>query len=292
MRKILALFFFLSCATYVSANFQLPMDRDGVDAETLSSVGVEVFSVRYSSAASLISGSTIAVYGVMTSTKSGESVGVQSFVELRSTNTANLTSELLVPPIEFSSTTRNSFVWFSPPVISPVGVSVNISTVGDAFASVFYRYLSTGTSPDFWIPRDDRGHKAHNPDFFGVKVATQVIAGGAADGVGTEGFDRTSDELLVSGERGLLYGVFPSTGPTTSYVVFEDTGSVLGNTADFLPPLFYRSTVYENDTNGVTGNRPFYFKYPLIFVNGLTQQRNSTADRFRVFVRPLRRLRE
>lgn len=291
MKRLLFSLFFLSSVSLVHANFQLPLDRDGIPAEDISSVGVEVFTIRYSSAASLVSGSTIAVYGVMTGTKTAESVGVQSFVELRATNTANTTTELLVPAIEFSSTTRNSFVWFDPPIICPEGLSVNISTVADAQASVFVRYLSTNTSADYWIPRDDRGLKAHNPQFYGVKVASTVVTGAAANTLGTEGYDRTTGELIVDDERGLLYGVMPSSGPSTSYVVFEDTASVIGDTADFIPPLFYRSSVYVDDTNGVTGNKPFYFKYPLIYVNGLSQRRDTTADRFRIFVRPLRKLR-
>ncbi len=296
MKKILSsLLLLFSIVTISQAEFEIPRDRDGAEAINLQSVGVNVLTVSYSSAASIVRGSSIAVYGVMTGTKtiSGATSGIQAFVQLRSSNTATVTGELLVPPIEFSSSTRNTFVWFDPPVVAPDGLSINISTVADAQASVFYRFLATGTLENFWIPTDNRGNKAQNPQFYGVKAASSVIAGATADTLGTEGLDMNTDELVIDDRTGLLYGVFPSTGPTTSYVVFEDSGTATTtpDLADFIPPFFYRTAIFIDTTHGTSGNQPFYFKYPLIYTLGLTQNRDSNVDRFRVFTKPRSNLR-
>ena len=322
MKKALAILFgslMLSAGTLFAASgywgdFKVPTDRAGVAAQNINECGVYPASVRYSSQPFLlVSGSSIAVYGVLTSTKSVASLGVNAFVQLRSTNTANLLSELLVPPIAFSSDTQNTLIEYDPPIICLDGLSVNITTVSDAMVTVFYRYLSTTNEQDYWIPYDKNGVKAHNPSFYGIRAASGATAGGTAlDGIGHDGLDFTALEKMVlnastyqatSNTPGLLIGVVAGShtvNQIADYVVFRDTGTI-GETSDstiMLPPIFYNNFNLEDAllnigaiAKSVSSSQVIKLPWPVIYSKGLSQKRSASTQTFRVMTRPSDRLR-
>ena len=280
----------LSLCAVAEAGFVVPRDRDGLPAGSVYDTGVEVVTLRQTLNASVITGSSVAIYGVMTSTP--RVVDGREFVEIRSTNMAGIGSELLLPPIAFTSTTRNTLIVFNPPVLAPAGFSVNL-TSAQGWASVFYRHIATATSPNFFIPYDNTGMKAYDgAQWYGVQAASEVVPGAAAQysasAVGTESLDFDSTEKCVATTRGLFYGVMASTGDASNYAIFRDTNGATGNY--FLPPLFYNSM--DRDNEGITAvTRVFYFPWPVIYTIGLSVERNVGTDRFRVFTRPLSSLR-
>ena len=296
-RALLAGLMSLSFLASARAEYWTPQDRDGTKALQIQDVGVFVSYTGFSSAPVIIEGSSIAVYGVLTTTKANGSESQQAWVELRATAavanaapTAFATQELLVPPLVVSSTTRNTLYVFNPPRIAVGGLEINTSS-GMVGAAVFYRHLATTTVDDFWIPRDFGGDKTFDPSFYGIKAASEVVSGAAANSVGSEGFDFTTAELQVANTPGLLYDIVAGTGNPANYVVFEDSNSTIGpDVADFLPPLFYNT--FADSFSPYSKNSVVTFPWPLIFQNGLTQQRTVSApDRFRIGVRPRRALR-
>lgn len=272
-------------------DFFNPRDQDGEYAQDLSVVGVRVYFASATTTAFLIPGSSIAIHGVLTSTRALATENTYLF--LRATNTANTSSALLVPPIEFSSTTRNTFVVFTPPIISPLSVSVNIATGSASTAAVFYRYLATASyvAEDFEIPIDANGKKSNMADFYGVKAAT-VVTPGAADGGDGTFQDFNSNNLQLATVPSLFYGVVVGTTlASTSYAVFYDTASTIGTpTKMFIPPLFYGTFNYEDITLG-NKVKTVYFPWPLITANGLTVQNSVATNRFRTYTRPRKSVR-
>lgn len=291
LKKILlnAFLFIAATITVVNGNdFRVPMDREGKRADTIKDSYVRVASVRYTTTATmLVRGATIQIYGVLTSTLPLGSI--YAGVELRSTNTANTSSELLVPPLRISTEIRNTMYVFDPPILCPEGLSVNLTSAGTV-ASIFYNFSSTRTRADFFIPYDMDNIKASS-DFYGVKVASNVAAGSAADVIGTESLDNTVGEKVIATTRGLWYGVMGGTVTNKdSYIVVEDSASVLGNPVDFLPPFFYKTYNLDGQSDGAK-NQIVKFPWPLLFENGLNVANNSDNDRIRMFTRPARSLR-
>ena len=295
---VLAVLFSFFGLTSLNA-FQVPSDTDGAIAKTVKALGVYVLGTDWSSTAVGVAGSSIAIYGYMTSTAT--TAGANEFLEIRATNTANTSSELLVPSIVTYSTNANTIGFFDPPIIAPEGVSIN-NTVGTIYSCIFYRYLSTNTNDGVQIPVDNyQGVKVEDSGFYGVKAATEVSAGAVANTVGSEGLNFNSGEHLLEDESGFLYGWSAGTqtvADARNFVVFHDTNSALGTTPNsqrLMPPIFY--TVMDNPLF-ISGSRnpytaPFSFPWPVRFRNGLTQTRTfgNKADQFRVFTKPARRLR-
>ena len=110
MKKFfLALFLSLTLSSLKADGYKVPMDINGVSTAHISDVGVRVYlstcHIPYIINGSSrvhpndsIKSSSVAIYGVLTSTFSGTNT-VPAFLEIRSTNMANTASELLVPPI-------------------------------------------------------------------------------------------------------------------------------------------------------------------------------------------------
>lgn len=284
--------------------FRLPLDRDGVSAESIDDVGVRVFTTTHSIAASGVSGSSIALFGVLTATLPAGVAVNGAWIEIRSSDTFNRSSELILPPIMVTSTTRNTFVVFNPPVVVPTRMSVNVRTLATdivtntVITSFFYRFLATSTNENVWIPLDTfQGKKVHTSDLYGVSAATDNRPGNAADnGIGADNFDFTSDERLFTStdvSKGFLYGWVASTGTSGSYIVFKDTtGAGTTVTSSFLlPPIFYNTLNYSTEENPESQTKPFTFPWPIIFERGLSAQRSVSTDRFRVFIRDANALR-
>ena len=332
-KALLFLSFMLSAGTLFAGNFwgdfKVPVDRRGVKALNVEDTGVFVASVMNSSVphyltnylfvangSATVTGSSIAVFGVLTST-AGDNFFKAPYVELRSTNTANTTSELLFPPVVVTSASRNTFVQFTPPIIANDGLSVNIvfDTPTVTSVSIFYRYLSTNVVEDFIIPKDNNNVPAiGGADFYGVAAASEAHPGGTHndgvnDGEGMDGLDYTSSERVVLARSsptesyntpGLFYGMVVGTasvGAVRSFAVFRDSVSTGGiNEADrLIVPLFYNTFNLE-DALWTIGNFPKFstahlkvirFPWPIIFRRGLTQQRSVATDTARIFVRPL-----
>lgn len=295
--------------------FQIPLDRDGVSAESLDDVGVLVFTTTHSNVAqsifdvtpptaALTQGASIAIFGILTSTLPTGRVPGDVFFQVRSSDTLNESSELLLPEIPISSTTENTFLQFNPPVIAPIRAlfsirSVSVDITSDTVpASVFYRFIATNTESDVWIPIDEfSGRKVHDKSFYGVQVATQVIPGnGINNGVGTDALDNTSDERLLTSTSVLtssfLYGWMAGTGTVTNYVVFEDTEGVSATTParPTIVPIFYNAGVF-NPGNVEWKAKAYSFPWPVFFSRGITQRRDSSTDQFRVFKRPTQSVR-
>lgn len=294
------------------SDYRVPTDRAGVKARNLASCGVYTATIINSSQTFLlVSGTSIAVYGVLTGTDVAPTDGVDSWVELRATDTANVTTELLVPPIAITSTSRNTFIVYDPPVIAQKGLSVNIATT-PASVTVFFRYLSTNVAQDFAIPWDKDGGKVYNPAFYGVVPASNSTAGGVALGVGIDSLDYSAAELpvltyssatITINTPGLLYGMIVGSAPITAfanYVVLKDTTSVAGAGGDnnLMVPIFYNTfnlsdalgLVYGNGIGNPT-SKYIKFPWPIVFNYGLTQKRSASTEMFRILVKPLQRLR-
>jgi len=276
----------------------------------------------------VVTGAEIAVYGVLTSsgpTDDDLGTDANSSVELRSTNTANRTSELLVPPI-VTTTTANTFIVYDPPVIAKDGLCLRNSTSA-IMSAVFYRLLAStqNTWADVRIPMDDyQQKKVHDSGLYGVNVATTVIAGGiAGDGSGSEQLDMSEAELLVSGssasitsilqrhdrvpstepstttlrgERGLWYGWSAGSGTSTNYLIVSDTATATGNAKYMLPPIFYRQMTLALWNLGSGANHlavNFKWPWPVIYEYGLLTQREcgDTLDTFRIYRKPAKKLR-
>lgn len=302
----------LFCLAFVPTSlfgFQVPLDRDGVAFETLDDMGVKVFTTSMSNVASSpfmaaiptasVTGSSIALYGVLTSTLPTGRVAGDVFVQIRSSDTLNETSELLIPEIPVSSTTENTFIVFNPPIVVPIRMVVSIRSVSIDITSdtvpvsYFYNYLTTSAprNPN-WIPLDEySGRKVHNKSFYGVQVATQVVPGnGVNNGIGTDALDNTADERILTSTsvltKTMLYGWIAGTGTVTNYVVFEDTEGVSATTPAIptIVPIFYNAEPFN--PNAVEWKTKAYsFPWPIVFERGLTVRRNATTDQFRVLKR-------
>lgn len=347
IKKLFLFLVFTLLLPSLASAFKLPMDRDGELATTITDVGVKVYYSTGTESPYLITGGTsafadgsglkgssVAIYGILTSTPQGTSLAVAytlpGYVFLRATDTANNTSELLVPPINIglflSSAVGNSpdgtqtvspanqLIVFDPPIIAQDNVSVSASTsasggltVSNKWAfSVFYRILNTGTPEDIWFPTDDsQGHKTHDASFYGVKPSSVSTAGGTSnDTLGTEGWDYTSakrninytstaSNLSSENTPMLLYGFGASSGTATGFFVCFDSNSALGtHVLNFLPPIYPR-TFQKSYFNGAS-MVSYSFPWPIQAQNGLVcqvQASGTTLDRVRLYTRPKRALR-
>lgn len=293
MKKLLLMALFFMATTLRFANaFQAPLDRDGVRAFNVQDVGVYVFlstsevpwlisgatqvlsggAVQGSGTAN-VGGSSIAIYGILTSTFSGDAASY-AYVELRSTNTANKVSELLVPPIAIGVSTstvgslhvpKNNFVVFDPPIVSADQVSVNISSALGALttyrynAAIFYRYLSTSLPEDVWFPNDDREAEKilGGASLYGVRASSGGVGGLANDNLGAETLDFTqgpkfmmTSSVPANQASLMLYGWSASSGSTGSWFEVDDaTGTqdytvqfnVTTSSFNFLPRIYPRT---------------------------------------------------
>lgn len=341
LKKLVVSTLFIAASTLKIADaYQLPKDRDGVAAGTVEDVGVHVFlstsslpwllngSTQTLAGGTIVNTSSIAIYGVLTSSFSGD-IGAPAYVHLRATNTANTTSELLTTPIAVGITTsttgtfhvaRNNLVLFRPPLVVPDGVSVNISstpgslTTNQFSAAVFYRYLATNAPEDVWFPNDDNGIKTiGGASLYGVKPATGNTLGGIAnDGLGNEALDFTTDARFIQTSSVpanqapvLLYGWSASSGAlSSSFDIDAATGSgnyriipnVVTANLSFLPVIYPRTL--ENYSWGtivpptsVTTNSDFNFPWPLISPRGIRFQASVSTEMFRLKTRNARALR-
>lgn len=342
LKTLLTALFFVSSACGMAQAYQLPLDRDGSPALNVQDVGVYVWlstsevpwlitgSTRLASQGVIAGGSTIAVFGVLTSTFSGD-LAAPAFVELRATNTANTTSELLVPaiPIGVSSTTtgqngvpKNNFVEFNPPIIAYDSLSVNISSglgplIGYRFsAAVFYRYLATNGPEDVWYPDDDRGQKTlGGASLYGVKSSTGGTFGATGDRQGTEALDLTvgpqfvmTSSVPVDQSPIMLYGWSASSGNTFNYFQVDDAtgtnnytqGPSLQSSFNFLPAIYPRT--FGTNFNGYLWLSPntaqaiynwsgFNFPWPIVARRGLRFTASTLSERFRLHTRNRRALR-
>lgn len=313
-------FLFLACLVLPAraGAFDIPIDKDGVVAGSIRDIGVLTYTATntatflisgatVSSPANDVTGTTIAVHGVLTSTAPRGIMTSPAFVELRATDTANTSSELLVPPLIFSSGTYNTLYIFNPPLLVPENLSVTLTSAGTV-ATIFYNYLSTaGTTGDFWIPRDDAsGAKAYDPNFYGVRAASNSYAGGAeGDRSGTETFDFTSDEKLVGESttvsRGLaapshFWGWCASTGAPDTFLLFRDTNTTGSGAPDnlLLPPIFPRAGPFISSLSGNADNSLqspcFQFPWPINTRYGLSMDMSVSSERFRALKRRKDRL--
>lgn len=301
MKKVLlSLLFCVSLVQFAkseSGDFYSPRDRDGAYAEGLDLVGVYVFTSSFTTTPIMaVKTSTLAIYGVLTGTRA--IAAEQAFVSLRCTDTANTSSELIVPPIMFSSTTRNTFIEFKPPIVCAKGLSVDTSS-NTVIASVFYRSLVTNTTEDFYIPDGATDIKTKSAQFFGVAVASEVAVGGVdADKVGADVLDFTTGRMLLRGTTvfaspSLLYGIISGTTTSTistMYETFQDTGSTVNSgTLPFaLPPLYYTTMTFEDALQSGDKTKSWFFPWPVIFNQGIVAQNSVSTNRLRVLTRPRR----
>lgn len=325
MRKVILTGLCLVFSTASIWAVRPPNDRDGVSPLSVQQFGVRVHFTSRTMLPSVVTGSSIAIHGVLTSTPAIEDSHTittnMQFVTIRATNTANRTSELLVPSILLSSAGRNTFVVYDPPIVAQKGFSVAHSSEGISSA-VFYTYLATTTEVEYWIPREDKGEKMFDTSLYGVKAAKQSIPGAAAaDGAGTEALDYTVSEVLVTGssasitnilywkgttttlrgEEGLWYGWSAGTGSVANFMVTQDSATATGDPTNglsgptyYLPEIFYNMLTTDRAEKGLRGTSNFSWPWPLRYEDGLTINRGIhytdgttvTSDSFRAYTRP------
>lgn len=335
MRKLFLFLAFVFTSFSSVQAFDLPVDKNGIPARWVQDVGVRVYFTTMSIAGlvtgssnttttSSVLGSSIAIYGVLTSSHPGgiaSNFGSPGYVELRATNTANSTSELIVPPIKigvFLSTAgvtpfttteipANNFVQFDPPVIAMDNLSVNLSSaVGTCTsckfeAAVFYRYLSTNLPEDVWFPQDDsQGVAPLSASMYGVKSGTTAApAGGLAnDRQGTETLDQTTGNLFIytstipENQAPLfLYGWSVSSGTlSNSFRINDATGTLsYPNVPNFFPPILPHTLgrIQVSAEDFCQWN----FPWPVIVQKAIWFAASSNADRIRIYNRSRRALR-
>lgn len=278
------------------SDFRIQPDRDGKIPWNMQQIGVMVLPASIiSTTPYLVSGGSIAIDGVMTAT--AVSAGSAGSLEIRSSNTANISTELLIPGLSAASTTANTFYFFSPPLVCPDGASVN-STSSSARFAMFYHLLSTAypagsTVQDYLIPSDVAGQESF-PGFHGTAVSSQVSPGGAAnDALSTEGLDFNSNSRIVDTAPGFFWGTISSTGAaSTNFLLTFDSASIVGVGANqhFLPPFFYNAT---NTVDAVSELKTkfFQFPWPLRYNNGLVVTNSASTGRLRVLRAPKNSLR-
>ena len=296
LKKALLMAFCLLAAQQAFA-FKPPLDKDGVRPQSIEDVGVFALTLRYTQTPSVVMGASIAVHGVLTS--SAPDLAYLSItsaaVEVRTSSTAvgtlNKNSELLFPPVPFTSTQANTFIWFDVPFIAHNGISASLTSTG-VIATVFYQFLSTNadsTAYEYTIPRDDRdGEKTYSPSLFGAKVATSATTNGTeGDRTGNDALDYRSDVVSIEQQRSFLYGTMASSGAANNFALFYSSNSALGSyTTLHLPPLLYNTIDGDFNTKAAS-----YFKFPapIIFPDGIRMQSGQATDRFRAITRPTRR---
>lgn len=342
-KTLLMALFFTASALKLGNAFQLPMDRDGADALTVQDVGVDVFlstsevpwlingaTQTLAADGTIMGGSSIAVYGILTSTFSGDA-SAYAYVELRATNTANSVSELLVPPIAVGITTSttgslhwpiNNLVVFNPPIVAADNLCVRISSALGPLttyrynAAIFYRYLATNAPEDVWIPTDSRmGMKVvGGASFYGVKSASNTFGNNVSDDrEGTEelDFDSGPDFIQTSSVPAnqsmiLLYGWAASSGSVSSWFdVDEATGigdyrvipNVVTSSFTALPKVYPRTfnSGYIWNTPilsySVPTSQEFSFPWPIRMRKGLRFWESASNERFRLRTRNAKALR-
>ena len=295
LKKALLMAFCLMAAQQAFA-FKPPLDKDGVRPHSIEDVGVFALTLRYTQTPSVVLGASIAVHGILTSTAPDLPYldVTTAAVEVRTATTTvvlNKNSELLFPPVAFTSTRANTFVWFDVPFIAHNGISASLTSTG-VIATVFYQFLSTNTDStayEYTIPRDDRdGEKTYSPSLFGAKVATSATTNGTEnDRTGNDALDNRSDVVSLEQQRSFFYGTMSSSGPNTNFALMYSSNSALGTyTTLHLPALFYNTIDKDYDTKAAS-----YFKFPapIIFPDGVRMQRGQATDRFRAITRPTRR---
>jgi hypothetical protein len=263
-------------------------DRDGVKARSVQDTGVRSVTCDYTTTGQLVTGSSIAIYGVMLSTR--DNTEEKHFLYITSTDTLSYGGPYLIPPIQFSSSTRNTFHVFNPPVIAPDGFVAQISSAIYS-ASVFYEYIARSTPTDFYIPRDDEGVKCFDSSLYGVKVGSHVTSGSTGT---VDALDFTYGEIVISTWPVMLYGVIAGTGAVSEYVIFEDSDTTTGAKHVLFPPLFYRTTSLAYDGDYYVGEesiRVFSFPWPIRTEYGLTIRNSVNTQRLRLLYRRARRLR-
>lgn len=129
-----------STALAVSPEFLVPVSENRVADPSLRSAGIDALQLVTSTIPALATdsaGTTITdgfiYYVILGSSQAVVSEGL--FLELRSTNTANITSTRLTPRIQgvsFSSTTDRGdrVVYFDPPIPFSNGLSMNLGPTG------------------------------------------------------------------------------------------------------------------------------------------------------------------
>lgn len=304
----LAILALVSVSKANADDFGATYDRDNEYAQSARDLGVDVY-LATSAVPYLVTGasyttqpSTYLVFGVFTSTgPQGLDMSISpTFVELRATDTANTTSELLVPGVAFSTQTRNTLVIYDPPLVAGNGLSINITTIPvGVMAAVFYRRIQPGQDDDLWIPVDGQvGRKAHDSTLYGVLPSSSAVGGATAEnGRSASAFDYTTTEKVIAnstvsseGDPQHFYGWVASSGVRTNYMTLQATNTTVGSLNNFLPPVFYRTLSQETFDNAFL-QASFQFPWPLNAPNGLGVQLSSANDRLRILRRPKRRMR-
>ena len=296
--------------------YKVPRDVTGYPASTIMDVGVDVITATDS----YVSGSTIAIWGVLTATApAGTLVGSGAlgapYVEIRSTNAitssttgigsvgfstmivinaVTMTGELLLPRIYFSSETHNTFVRFYPPILSPGGFHFATSSHG-ALATVFYRHVATGTNENFLVPYDVDGHKGGAWDFYGVSVASETAPGQLADGVGTESLDGVTAARLIGFGTGtitgpgLVYDIICGTVAPTTYVMTKDYAYEVGvgTQPHWIVPIFPGTFQAEHRNTNVKTS-VVNFGFPLKYLNQMAVIPSAGIGQLRVRTRLFR----
>ena len=143
MKKILLALTFLAMGPFAYAatnSFLVPSDVNGVSDPGLRSAAVNTAVLVTSTNAALgtdVDGTTLTngfIYWIAIPSTSTVTDAAGPFVVLRSSNTANLTSTMLIPPIWAAEngvgTGGSQIVNFDPPIPFQNGLSVNIGPAG------------------------------------------------------------------------------------------------------------------------------------------------------------------
>ena len=186
-----------------------------------------------------------------------------NFVNLRDTGTANISSAMFLPPLRYG-TTPQIIEYKNPPSFTN-GLSVNI----DSTVACMVLTLQMNDTYFYFMPISNNNIPAQDTALVGVSVST---------------VNQTTTAIMVASSPvtpSLLYGFHRSTGATTEYIEFRDTGTANTTSALALPKiLFSPDGTFPGEIADLRS-----LKYPVRFRNGMSVNTSVSSRLLSVFFR-------
>ena len=179
---------------------------------------------------------------------------------LRDFGVLNTTSSLFLPPIQFATVPQ--IIEFANPPKFTNGLSVNVDTFAVSVAVIT---LAENDTYQYLLPASGNNIPAQDSALIGMSVRNVY---------------ETTTAAFVSTGPVLLYGFYRSTGATSNYVAFRDTGTANTTSRLALPQIAYQAT-----QTFTLANNFYSLMYPVRFMNGISVNTGEAVDRLSVFFR-------
>lgn len=238
--------------------WQIPRSNNGVSPANLDMIGGVATMVDQSTTPALAANTTGWVLAIWLSS------GIHTnFANLRDSGTANVSSALFLPPLQYGTSAQ--IIEFENPPSFTNGLSVNIdSTVACAVV-----VLQANDTYVYFLPMSDNNVPAQDTALMGVSVST---------------VNQTTTAIMVATSPispALLYGFWRSTGTADEYIEFRDTATANTTSALLLPKIPFSSDMPYNSQ----GNKWHSLKYPVRFKKGMSVNASVATRLISVFYR-------